>query len=269
MSVAKKKIETKPKKPKVPAAITKHFRESVEAHEKIHRVIYISRKGIRTITAMPKMVEALERLENKEIGEDGKKKIAEAQKEADLAVAEIEADFPVLHGLAVIALWSWLEHGIKGFIALWLAHHKGAIKIPALGKLRIKMAHYMALSKSEQMKEIVDLMDRELDSEGRSGVNRFESLLEPFGLSGAVSKECAHALNELQQVRNLMAHRNGKVDRQFKSKCPWIKVAIDKKVNVKREMFQQYSAGTIGYFTELLYRVGEVYGIKIREPDQN
>lgn len=260
----RKKV-SKSKKPRIPEAITKHFKESRETHENIHQIIYVSRKGIRSVTKMPSLVEALERLENKEINEDGKKRIAAAQKEADLAMAEIEKDFPVLHGLAVVALWSWLEHCIKGFIALWLAHHKGAIKAPALGRLRIKMAHYMTLSKAEQMKEIVDLLERELDAGDKIGVNRFESLLMPFGLSGSVTKKCSDTLHELQQVRNLIAHRSGKADRHFKSECPWIKVKIDQKVNVSREMFLNYSASTIVYLTELIYRVGDVYGIPIRE----
>ena len=54
-------------------------------------------------------------------------------------LVEVDKDFPVLHGLAVVALWSWLENFVKGFVVLWLTHRKDAYSATVLQKLRVKL----------------------------------------------------------------------------------------------------------------------------------
>lgn len=52
------------------------------------------------------------------------------------------------------------------------------------------------------------------------GVARFETLLALVELSGAIDEEHRKGLFELQQVRNVIVHRAGIVDRRLREQCP-------------------------------------------------
>src|SRR5690606_7101680 len=125
-------------------------------------------------------------------------------------------------------------------VALWLQHRKTALSAPQIRKLKIRLGEYLQLSKSEQAAYLVELLEQEIASPLKKGVTRFESLLEPFSLSGGVSESCARTIFELQQVRNVSAHRNGIADRRLKIECPWLKVHIGQPVNVSTEMLVKY-----------------------------
>jgi hypothetical protein len=88
------------------------------------------------------------------------KQLERSEKEAVLAATEVNKDFPVLHGLAVVALWSWLEHFVKGFLALWLLHHPGALNTAAIQRLRVRLGDYLQLDRDEQAHFLVELLEQ-------------------------------------------------------------------------------------------------------------
>jgi hypothetical protein len=104
--------------PKLPVWITYHFRRSIDSQELLMQIIDISERGISVHRGMPKAIEALAKAEGTEDESTIAKKLARAESETALSSTEVAQDFPVLHGLAVVALWSWLEHFVKGFLAL-------------------------------------------------------------------------------------------------------------------------------------------------------
>jgi hypothetical protein len=265
MPTKRKSSTNTPPKRKLPEWITNHFEDSLNAHKTLMQIIHISEQGIGVLRGMPKVVKVLADVEGNTDAPSTSKRLEEAEKEAALAIAEIEKEFPVLHGLAVVALWSWLEHFAKGFIALWLRHRRDAISVPALQKLRVKLGDYLQLGKEDQAQFLVELLEQDLASPLKRGVNRFESLLEPFGLSDALPDGCARTLFELQQVRNAFAHRNGRADRRLRAECPWLKLKLNQPVQVSREMLFEYSNASGEFLLTLLYRVGDVYGIDLRE----
>lgn len=228
------------------------------------QIVHISERGIGVLRGIPKAVKVLAEVKGENDDPSSAKRLEQAEKEAALAVAEIEKGFPVLHGLAVVALWSWLEHFVKGLIALWLLHRREAINVAAVQKLRVKLGDYLQLQKAEQAHFLVELLEQELASPLKRGANRFESLLEPFGLSGALPDGCAQKLFELQQVRNVLAHRNGRADRRLRAECPWLKLKLNQPVHVTREMLHAYSSATGEFLLTLLYRVGDAYGTNLR-----
>lgn len=224
----------------------------------------ISARGISVFRGMPKIVKVLADVEGNSDHPDSMKKLDRAQKEAELASTEVEKDFPVLHGLAVVALWSWMEHFVKGFVALWLAHRRDALNVPAVQKLRVRLGEYLQLQKAEQAQFLVELLEQELASSLKRGVTRFESLLQPFGLSFQLPDGCRETLFELQQIRNAIAHRNGRADRRLCSDCPWLKLKINQPVLVSRMMLHAYSEAAGAFLLAFLYRVGDVYSVDLR-----
>ena len=123
---------------KVPEWITDHFEQCIAANETLFRIIHLSEKGIGVARSMPKMVKVLAKVHGASDDPSTKQKIEYAEREAQLAQSEIDSDFPVLHALAVVALWSWLEHFVKGFVALWILHRKDALTVAAVQKLKGK-----------------------------------------------------------------------------------------------------------------------------------
>lgn len=257
--------ESKVQKAKsLPIWIKDHFRQSLDSIETLMQIVHISERGIAVLRGIPRLVKALARENADESNGDTAKRIESAEKEAALAQREVETDFPVLHGLAVVALWSWLENLVKGFVVLWLIHRKDAYSAPALQRLRVKLGDYSELSKDEQAYYVVELLEQDLSSTLKRGINRFDSLLGAFSLSGGVLPDgCAQTLFELQQIRNVIAHRNGRADRQLKAACPWLKIRLNQPVVISRPMLHRYTEACIEYMRVRLSCVGEHYAINL------
>ncbi|MCC2643350.1 MAG: hypothetical protein K0S45_3763, partial [Nitrospira sp.] len=141
------KIESKRK---LPEWITCHFRECLDTHQTLMQIIHISERGIGVLRGMPKIVKVLADVEVRSKDPKEAARLEAAEKEALLAQTEITKGFPILHGLAVVALWSWLEHFVKGFLALWLLNRRDALSVTAVRKLRIKLGEYLQVQKAEQ-----------------------------------------------------------------------------------------------------------------------
>lgn len=253
---------------KVPAWITDHFTDSLNSHEQLLQIVEISARGISILRGMPKVVDVLSRVDGKSNDSDRVERLARAEKEASLAVAEAEKGFPVLHGFAVVALWSWMEHFTKGLVALWLMHRREAISVPAVQKLRVRLGDYLQLSKFEQAHLLVELLEQDLASPLKRGATRFESLLEPFNLTFPLPSGCGQTLFELQQVRNAIAHRNGRADRRLRTDCPWLKLKLNQPIHVSHQMLRAYAEASGQYLLCLLYRIGDVYGHNLRPDEQ-
>jgi hypothetical protein len=257
-SVAKKKDQA----PQVPGWVGEYFRQAYDSHERLLRVISISRRGIGSVTAMPRLTKALAKVQGKEEDPRVAKLIEE---DAALAKSEYETDFPVLHSLAVVALWSWLEHLVKGLLVERIVHDRTTLQLPAFQKLKLKLSDYLSLTKREQAAYLVELLEQEASSTLKRGVNRFETLLDPLRLASAVSESTAKSIFELQQVRNAIAHQNGRCDRRLKSNCPWLKLKLGEPIAVSSKQLDSYATAAAEYSLDVLYRIGDHHGVNLRE----
>jgi hypothetical protein len=252
---------------KLPAWITDHFTESLESLELLMQIVEVSARGISVLRGMPKIVQVLAEVKGKSDDPDASKRLERAQKEADLASAEVAKNFPVLHGFAVVSLWSWMEHFVKGLVALWLMRRRDALDVPAVQRLRVRLGEYLQLQKAEQAQFLVELLEQELASPLKQGATRFDSLLEVFGLSFPLPDGCGKVLFELQQVRNAIAHRNGRADRRLRSHCPWLKLKVNQAIHVDQKMLSAYSEAAGQFLLALLYHVGDIYSLNLRPTD--
>jgi len=249
---------------KLPAWITDHFKECLKSHEQLIQITEVSAHGISVLRGMPRIVEVIAKVDGRSTDPSTFKQLERAHQEAALATAEVDKGFPVLHGFAVVALWSWMEHFVKGVVTLWLLHRRDALNAPAVQKLRVRLGEYLQLPKIEQAHFLVELLEQDLASPLKRGAGRFESILEPFGLSFQLADGCGQVLFELQQIRNAIAHRNGRADRRLRSDCPWLKLKMNQPVEVDHFMLQKYSEATSQFLLSLLYRIGDVYGHDLR-----
>jgi hypothetical protein len=255
----------KEQKTKIPPWVHEYFTRAYDSHERLLRVIQVSKRGISSARAMPRLRKALANVEGKDTDPKVDKLVAE---DAELAKTEVDQDFPVLNSLATIAIWSWLEHLIKGLLAEQIFHDRKAAKHPAFQKIRVKLSDYASLSKREQSSYLIELIEQDLAAPLKRGATRFESILEPFGLTGAVTPEISKAIFELQQVRNVIAHQNGRCDRGLKQSCPWLKLKIGQETCVTSKQVATYAEATAEYALHVLYRIGDQNGVDLRvSPD--
>lgn len=252
------------RKPKIPPWATEHFELVANAIEDIGQLVRISERGVSVLRGMPRIVKVLAEVKGEPTDGDSKRRLEVAEKDAARAQTEVDSDFPLLHGLALVAIWSALEHFVKGLVASWILHRRDAIEAQALQRLKVKLGDYVQLSRPEQARYLVELLEQELAGPLKRGVGRFETLLNPFSLGGAVPDDCAKSIFELQQVRNVIAHRNGRIDKRFRKECPWFKAKLNQPVQISREQLSRYQGASMQYALTIFYRIGDLYGHDLR-----
>jgi len=206
---------------KAPDWATAPFTRFLDQAERLGQILEISMRGIMAITVIPDAIQFLARAgsEDSAITEA---KLEKARVEAELADSEAKKGFPVLHAQAVVTLWSYLEALARSFATEWLRNRPDAIQNPVVSRLKAKIGEYEMLSAQERPSYIFDLLEQELGTNLRSGINRVETLLAPFGLSGDVPDDIQRDIFEMGQIRNVLVHRGGIADRRFVDCCPWL-----------------------------------------------
>lgn len=240
------------------------FSEFLDKHERLEQVLRLSIGGIHMVRGRHQALKILAEVDGRL--EDAKKEILRAEKDKELAQWEVEHDFPLLHEQATIVLWSSLEALIRSFLAKWLTHVPGAWQAEAVRKLKVKLGDYESLEPTERCLWIVDLVDQDVSGPLRTGVTRFESLLHPFGLSGAVDEKCQRTLYELSQVRHALVHRNGIADKKLVDACPWLGLTPGQSLLISHRMWRSYNDALGHYVVEIIQRVRMSFGLDRYEP---
>jgi hypothetical protein len=254
----------------LPSWVRSHFETSLDAHEKLMQIGRLAAQGIGMHTGRPRLVKALAKAYGKdaETDADTLEKLEQAQKDADLAQLEIEQDFPVLNGLVAIGIWSWLEDFVKGLLENWFLHRRSSMGVPAVHRLKVRLGDYLQLTKTEQARLLVELLEQDLAGPLKQGLGRFNCLLEVVGLNVSLNEQEAKALFEFQRVRNNLAHRNGRVDARLKAECPWLKQKVGSELRISQRMLFSYSNASAAFLLRLLYQVGDKFGVNLRPDDE-
>lgn len=256
------------------------FKDFIDYVERLNQIMHMSMRGISMLRASPGLIKAVAKAEDalsesstaqqirkaEEEAEDAlskpstEQKIEWAEEEAELAKREVDEGFPILHAQATVALWGALENAIRLFITRWLENFPGALQAEAVQRLRVSIGIYESLQGEDRFFYILDQLERELSAPLRSGVTRFETLLEPFQLSGPIQDSLGQNLFELSQVRNVLVHRVGKADRRLNEACPWLGFAVGDPVTITDDAFLKYSESVLVYVTQLIVRIRERFG---------
>jgi hypothetical protein len=215
-------------------------------------LVHLSTRGIAGLMSAPIVAEAAARIRNEQLTEERKRY---EQEIADMAKRELADGFPLLYSQAVIALWHTLENHMRRIVVAWLTNDPNALQVDEVKRLKIKLGDYFALDDIERMYFIADQLDQDVSAPLKLGVGRFEALLAPFGLSGQVDDIVRKAVFELQQVRNVLVHRGGQIDRHFLEKCPWSERASGELIQVTHQMYKRFELAVFAYAMTLLTRI--------------
>lgn len=241
------------------------FKYFLNQTEYLSQILFLTIKGISVLRAMPQTVKAVAMAEDMQNDTDYENKLAEAEKSAKLAQMEIDREFPIVHAQAIVSLWSFLEALIHSFIVEWVRNNPQAFKFNEIHKLRIRLGEYEQLRDYERYNYIVELLEKDIAIGLRNGTTRFEALLKPFGLSGEIPENIRRDIYELGQVRNIIVHRAGVVDRELLDACPWLDLAFGDEIRVSHKMFKNYVIATHQYVTLIICRVGEYFDVDMND----
>jgi len=123
--------------------------------------------------------------------------------------------------------------------------------LPAIMKLTGPLVEYASATESDQAEQLLNLLKNDKSASLKEGCGRFESLLNAINLGGPVTPKASKKLLELSEVRHVLVHRRGRVDRKLLSKCPWLPQKIGERFKPTREHFNDYGACVHWYLFEL------------------
>jgi hypothetical protein len=143
-----------------------------------------------------------------------------------------------------ILIWTHLETFIKNFIVAWIKTNSQSLEIPIVKATYEKLQNYE--DEEEKYHALIDNLELRVRSPNSFGIKKFENILRIFSLDGEVDKDIQNALLELQQVRNLLVHRRGIVDKKILDICNWV-VSYGKEVFIDQEIFEWYIESSFKY----------------------
>ena len=239
------------------------FHWFMEETKRLDQLLSLSMRGISMLQAAPKMVEALAAVDRYKGKKDNPNHLTEmknAQEMADLANNEVRENFPLLHANNLVAIWSLLESVIRTFVAAWIANNPKAMTMITISKIKVRLGEYHYIPDADKPLYIAELLEEEIRANLRDGVNRFEAMLEPFGLNGEVSEEIKKGVFELGQIRNVLVHRGGYADRTLIDACPWLPFKVGEKIKISRDIYSRCFGAAHGYILELIIRIAATFG---------
>jgi len=248
---------------KVPKWATAAFHQMVGQSERLSQTVHLAMKGISFTQNAEKVAELINRIDDNNADAEGRDRLRRAREETELAKREVAQGFPVLHSQAVVTEWAYLEACVRRLVADWIQNEPTCLKNEAFEKVRVRLADYERLDATEKAFFVVDTLERECGAGLQSGVARFEVLLSALGLNGEVPGLLRQRIFELGQVRNIVMHRAGLVDKKFADACPWLKVPIGEALLITHKMYVVYSRAVHDYHMLIICRVAERFGMDV------
>lgn len=183
-----------------------------------------------------------------------------AKKEADLAREEKRRGYPILHQHSTVALWGALEAFVQNFLVSWFTNRPETLHLHKIRRIKIRLGDYERLSAEERCEFLIGELERDLGAPLKQGANRFEALFDVIGLSGEIEGSVQKDLLELSQVRNVIVHRQGVVDRKFVETCRWVGLKPGDELLVTQGSYERYVDAVISYALLLDARVKRYFG---------
>lgn len=233
--------------------------------EETGRILYLYINGIRSISRMVPLVEALYQpgKTNNVASEkdDYEKRLEETKERASFAQEEIDKGFPILIAHTVVTLYSSLEILAYDLARVWMINVPEVLEKEHFSRIKISLTEYERLDKENRMDYLLSQYSKHINADMKLGVGKFEAILDSVSLSGSVDDGIRREILELSQVRNIVVHRGRYVDRRFKETCPWVPTDIGEKHICRLEDFNRYREASSNYVFGLIDRIRNYFGV--------
>ncbi|MFI1410840.1 hypothetical protein ACH4Y0_13185 [Streptomyces sp. NPDC020707] len=218
--------------------------------EETGQLVQMAYTGMRAVLALHDVFGIVE--EGREVPES---RLSNRKEEIKLAQRQIDSKFRLLHGHAIMGTWGSLECLIEDVVEAWMAFKPEVLRRQEFEKIKIPLAKFLGLSDDQRVRLLVNEIQRDLKLDLRSGVTKFEKLLDAVGLGGPVDPRLRDTLYEFQNVRNVLAHRAGIVDQRFIDACPSYGLQVGERVAIDEENFTRLHNGVYTYSIVLINRI--------------
>ena len=183
------------------------------------------------------------------------------------AKKEATGGHPYLFALASVKLCSILEAAVDHVLVQLLKDPHIVASSTKLSRLKGPLVEFMGATELDRMVYLREALKQEMASDLKIGIGRFESILDALGFSGTVAPSIRKALLELHEIRNVIVHNTGKVDKHFMARCPWVTIGLGGTLQVSHTQYQAYHTAALWYMIELDQRWGEKITEKGRGKD--
>jgi hypothetical protein len=158
--------------------------------------------------------------------------------------------FADLHKTSVIVLWSILEAMSAGVVIRTLVETPQQEWPSQLLRQKIPFSDVAGRDTEDLAWQMLGLHDV-----GKNGLALLERRFDLVGLSGGLQSRLGQDIIEVHQVRNVLAHRNGVIDRYFMAKCPWVvDVEVGQLIAIDQGRFKRFVDAAMGYCCTVIDR---------------
>jgi hypothetical protein len=206
------------------------------------RVVIRIRDGLRSLAVEPPSEEAA--LVDRAIEEN-----------AEVSEKLHRDDFSLLNGHTLMGLWGALEICIDDVALGAIKEDQAKGAHTTLARLRVPVGDFLYLDEEDRWPWLIEQIKREQNSTLKTGVGQFESLLAAIGLGGEVDPSLRKTLHLVKAVRNVLAHRGGKVDQRFQEACPDVRLPIGASLRITTEQTRSAAFAMILYVENVGTRV--------------
>jgi hypothetical protein len=166
--------------------------------------------------------------------------------------------------------WAEIESFMDAFLKSWLTHQAPPSTLPIFEKISftqsVREFEQLSVRGFEQLSrsEVMTLYVQSLKVKVRKGseIKTFFAALDNVGLDkcdGKEKKRLERVITELQQIRNVMVHKSGIVDKRMITACPWLemnpKVEIDKLYPLNIEVMQSHASNSFAFLQHVTNRL--------------
>jgi hypothetical protein len=181
--------------------------------------------------------------------------LAEAVLTSKAAKDELDNHLTYLYALGAVKLWSILESTVEDSVYRFLHDEREWTRSEKIKNLKGPLIEFVSAPRPEQATFLIAQLKQTTNADLKKGVGRFETLLAVVGLDGPIDKLVARALLEFTEVRHLLVHRLGTVDKQFVEQCPWVHVSVGQLFSVQLGHYDIYSTAVLWYAREISRRL--------------
>jgi hypothetical protein len=147
-----------------------------------------------------------------------------------------------------------LEAAVDDFVVAWLTNIPASLEVDELSKIKVPAALFETMDRPARMQYLLEEYKRNLRSDSKVGVERFESILKPIGLFGPLDDEIRRDIFELSQIRNAILHRASRADQRLIDACPWLKISPGEKIVISLADSDRYVHSVTEYLKLIIKR---------------
>lgn len=175
---------------------------------------------------------------------------------AALAESELNRDFPLLNANALMGLWGALEACIDDICVGWLIESGGERARESMQRVRVSLADVYFLTEPDRSRRLLDWIKANLGSELKQGSGQFESVFAAIGVEGTIDPHVRTLLFYAKEMRNVVAHRGGRIDERLLALgANFVQAELGKPLMISTSQVFAVSSAMVVYAESLRHRV--------------